>query len=71
MSGINIITKLKLVKLNDLQKIIVFDSLEECISLKNHLISFIKKNKRLVKDHGEDPELIINLKDIKNGKKNT
>tara|TARA_Y100000004_G_C8624023_1_gene290091 strand:- start:206 stop:388 length:183 start_codon:yes stop_codon:yes gene_type:complete len=56
-------------RLNDKNKSIKFDSLEECISLKNYLISFIKKNKREIYDKGNDPELIINIKNLKHGKK--
>jgi hypothetical protein len=36
---------------------IEFESIEQCIDLKNKLIAFIKKNKRLVNDKGVDPEL--------------
>jgi len=36
---------------------IEFDSIEECIDLKNKLIAFIKRNKREVKDKGLDPNL--------------
>lgn len=36
---------------------IEFDNIEECIDMKNKLIAFIKRNKRLVKDKGLDPEL--------------
>jgi hypothetical protein len=36
---------------------IQFDSIEECIDLKNKLIMFIKQNKRIVKDKGLDPNL--------------
>ena len=49
---------------------IVFESLDEVSNLKNYLISYIKKNKRLIKDRGEEPILIINLNNIENGKGN-
>ena len=49
---------------------IVFESLDEVSNLKNYLISYIKKNKRLIKDRGEEPTLIINLNNIENGKGN-
>ena len=49
---------------------IVFESLDEVSNLKNYLISYIKKNKRLIKDRGEDPILIIDLNNIENGKSN-
>jgi len=48
--------------LNDIDETITFDSLEECIALKNKLISFIKHNKREIKDKGNKPELTINTK---------
>jgi hypothetical protein len=47
---------------------IVFESLDEVSNLKNYLISYIKKNKRLIRDRGEEPILIINLNNIENGK---
>ncbi len=47
---------------------IVFESLDEVSALKNYLISYIKKNKRLIRDRGEEPILIINLNNIENGK---
>jgi len=34
-----------------------FESIEECIDFKNKLITFIKRNKRIVKDKGLDPNL--------------
>ncbi len=49
---------------------IVFESLEEVSDLKNYLIGYIKKNKRLIRDRGEEPTLIINLNNIENGKGN-
>jgi hypothetical protein len=55
-------------QLNDKHKTIKFSSLEECIELKNYLIQFIKNAKREINDKGNDPELIINTKNIKNGK---
>ena len=57
-------------QLNDKHKTIKFSSLEECIELKNYLIQFIKNAKREINDKGNDPELIINTKNIKNGKTN-
>ena len=54
--------------LNDKDKTIKFSSLEECINLKNYLIGFIKDAKREINDKGNDPELIINTKNIKHGK---
>ena len=56
-------------RLNDSNKTIKFDTLEECIDLKNYLVKFIKNIKREIKDHGNDPELLINLKRLENGKK--
>ena len=55
--------------LNDIDETITFDSLEECIALKNKLISFIKHNKREIKDRGNEPELTINT-NIENYGKN-
>jgi hypothetical protein len=55
--------------LNDKNKTIKFESIEECIELKNYLIKHIKHVKREVNDKGNEPELIINLKNINNGKK--
>lgn len=55
---------MKLDKDNDL---IEFDSIEEAILLKNYLIFFIKKTKKEVKDRGNDPQLIINVKNLSNG----
>ena len=40
---------------NDIQ--IQFESIEECVDLKNKLITFIKRNKRIVNDKGLDPNL--------------
>jgi len=57
-------------QLNDKHKTIKFSSLEECIELKNYLIQFIKNAKREINDKGNDPELIINTKNIKHGKTN-
>ena len=57
-------------RLNDKTKRITFDSLEECVELKNYLITFIKKVKREIYDKGNDPDLIINTKNLKHGKKN-
>ena len=51
-------------QLNDKHKTIKFSSLEECIELKNYLIQFIKNAKREINDKGNDPELIINTKNI-------
>jgi len=57
-------------QLNDKHKTIKFSSLEECVELKNYLIRFIKNAKREINDKGNNPELIINTKNIKNGKRN-
>ena len=57
-------------RLNNKNKYIKFESLQECIDLKNYLISFIKMNKREIYDKGNDPELIINIKNIHNGTSN-
>ena len=51
-------------RLNDSNKTIKFNTLEECIELKNYLVVFIKDIKREIKDHGNDPEIIINLKNF-------
>jgi len=55
------------VKLDKQNDLIEFDSLDEAIRLKNYLISFIKKNKKEIKDRGNDPKLIINVKNLDNG----
>jgi hypothetical protein len=55
------------VKIDLENRTIEFESLEECSEVKNYLIWFIKKNKRLIKDKGIEPKLIININDIKNG----
>ena len=44
---------------------IQFESIEECIDLKNKLIMFIKRNKRIVKDKGLDPNLNFTYTKIK------
>tara|TARA_S200002703_G_C3674208_1_gene207058 strand:- start:197 stop:376 length:180 start_codon:yes stop_codon:yes gene_type:complete len=49
---------------------ITFDSLDEVSKVKNYLVWFIKKNKRLIRDRGEEPKLIINIKNIKDGEEN-
>tara|TARA_Y100000356_G_C11013690_1_gene159637 strand:- start:38 stop:220 length:183 start_codon:yes stop_codon:yes gene_type:complete len=58
-------------QLNNKNKTIKFESIEECIELKNYLIGFIKNVKKEIKDKGNNPELIINItKIIDNGKTN-
>jgi hypothetical protein len=42
-----------------------FESLDQCIDLKNKLIAFIKRNKRQIKDKGLDPELKFTYTKIK------
>lgn len=54
-------------KLNDTHKTITFDSLDECIEMKNRLITFIKLNKREIKDKGNLPNLKFNTKTEENG----
>ena len=49
---------------------ITFDSLDEVSKVKNYLVWFIKRNKRLIRDRGEEPKLIINIKNIKDGEEN-
>ena len=44
---------------------IQFESIEECIDLKNKLIMFIKRNKRIVKDKVLDPNLNFTYTKIK------
>ena len=43
---------------------IVFDNIEECIDIKNRLITFIKRKKRDQRDKGIDPDLTFRI--IKN-----
>jgi len=43
---------------------IEFDSIEECIDIKNRLIAFIKRKKRDKKDRGIEPNLKFRI--IKN-----
>lgn len=58
-------------QLNNKNKTIKFESIEECIELKNYLIGFIKHVKRETNDKGNNPELIINItKIVDNGKTN-
>jgi hypothetical protein len=53
--------------LNDIDETITFDSLEECIEIKNKLIAFIKQNKREVNDKGNEPNLTFTTKLTNNG----
>ena len=40
---------------------IKFDTVEECVELKNRLIAFIKSKKRDIRDKGIEPELTFNI----------
>lgn len=53
---------------NKIDETITFDSLEECVEIKNKLIAFIKHNKREINDKGNDPNLKFNTKSKDNGK---
>ena len=39
-----------------------FNTIEECIELKNRLIAFIKSKRRDIRDKGIEPELTFNIK---------
>ena len=43
---------------NKIDETITFDSLEECVEIKNKLIAFIKHNKREINDKGNDPDAL-------------